>query len=54
MLGLYVSDHPLFGLEHVLAAAADISIAALTGRRQRPDGADRHDRRADQRRCSAR
>ena len=30
MLGLYVSDHPLFGLEHVLAKAADMSIAALT------------------------
>ncbi|MBV9594117.1 MAG: DNA polymerase III subunit alpha, partial [Actinobacteria bacterium] len=29
MLGLYVSDHPLFGVEHVLAAAADISIATL-------------------------
>jgi DNA polymerase III subunit alpha len=29
MLGLYVSDHPLFGLEHVLARAADMSIAAL-------------------------
>ena len=27
MLGLYVSDHPLFGLEHVLAGAADMSIA---------------------------
>ncbi|MDQ6849484.1 MAG: DNA polymerase III subunit alpha [Actinomycetota bacterium] len=27
MLGLYVSDHPLFGLEHVLAGAADDSIA---------------------------
>ena len=27
MLGLYVSDHPLFGLEHVLASAADSSIA---------------------------
>ena len=27
MLGLYVSDHPLFGLEHVLARAADTSIA---------------------------
>jgi DNA polymerase-3 subunit alpha len=27
MLGLYVSDHPLFGLEHVLGAAADDSIA---------------------------
>ena len=29
MLGLYVSDHPLFGVEHVLAGAADTSIAAL-------------------------
>jgi len=29
MLGLYVSDHPLFGLEHVLAGAADQSIAAV-------------------------
>jgi DNA polymerase-3 subunit alpha len=29
MLGLYVSDHPLFGLEHVLSKAADMSIAAL-------------------------
>jgi DNA polymerase III subunit alpha len=29
MLGLYVSDHPLFGVEHVLSAAADVSIAAL-------------------------
>ncbi len=29
MLGLYVSDHPLLGLEHVLAQHADCSIAAL-------------------------
>jgi DNA polymerase III subunit alpha len=29
MLGLYVSDHPLRGLEHVLAAAADHAIPAL-------------------------
>ncbi len=29
MLGLYVSDHPLSGLEHVLAAAADVSLATL-------------------------
>jgi DNA polymerase-3 subunit alpha len=28
MLGLYVSDHPLFGLEHILAGAADVTIAA--------------------------
>jgi len=38
MLGLYVSDHPLFGVEHVLSAAADCSIAALTGSDDRPDG----------------
>src|SRR3954447_20300263 len=31
MLGLYVSDHPLFGIEHVLAAAVDCSVSALTG-----------------------
>ena len=29
MLGLYVSDHPLQGLEHVLDAERDISLAAL-------------------------
>ncbi|MCL2466745.1 MAG: DNA polymerase III subunit alpha [Micrococcales bacterium] len=38
MLGLYVSDHPLSGLEHVLAAAADTSIATLVGDEERPDG----------------
>jgi DNA polymerase-3 subunit alpha len=37
MLGLYVSDHPLFGVEHVLAAASDCSIAALSDE-SRPDG----------------
>ncbi|MEP6799475.1 MAG: DNA polymerase III subunit alpha, partial [Lapillicoccus sp.] len=29
MLGLYVSDHPLFGIEHVLAQHADTSIVSL-------------------------
>ncbi len=29
MLGLYVSDHPLFGVEHILAAATDCTIAQL-------------------------
>ncbi|MEZ5115611.1 MAG: DNA polymerase III subunit alpha [Candidatus Nanopelagicales bacterium] len=29
MLGLYVSDHPLHGVEHVLAKSADCSIASL-------------------------
>jgi DNA polymerase-3 subunit alpha len=31
MLGLYVSDHPLLGVEHILAAATDCSIAQLLG-----------------------
>jgi DNA polymerase-3 subunit alpha len=38
MLGLYVSDHPLFGVEHVLAGAADCTLAALA-ESERPDGA---------------
>ena len=31
MLGLYVSDHPLLGVEHILSAAADMPISALSG-----------------------
>ena len=31
MLGLYVSDHPLFGVEHLLSDRADAAIAQLTG-----------------------
>jgi DNA polymerase III subunit alpha len=38
MLGLYVSDHPLFGLEHVLSSAADCSIASLLTDESRSDG----------------
>jgi DNA polymerase-3 subunit alpha len=38
MLGLYVSDHPLFGIEHVLASAVECSIASLTGSEERADG----------------
>ena len=38
MLGLYVSDHPLSGLEHVLAQSADVSIATLLADEFRPDG----------------
>jgi DNA polymerase III subunit alpha len=38
MLGLYVSDHPLFGIEHVLASAADCPIAAVLTDESRPDG----------------
>jgi len=29
MLGLYVSDHPLLGVEHVIAAAADCTVQRL-------------------------
>ena len=36
MLGQYVSDHPLLGLEHVLQRAADTSLSSLT---ERADGA---------------
>ncbi|NCT89959.1 DNA polymerase III subunit alpha [Cellulomonas sp. APG4] len=38
MIGLYVSDHPLSGLEHVLAAAGDCSIATLSTDETRADG----------------
>ncbi len=38
MLGLYVSDHPLFGLEHVLQRSADVSIANLLTDETRADG----------------
>lgn len=31
MLGLYVSDHPLFGIEHVLSDKSDAAISQLTG-----------------------
>ncbi|WP_333768245.1 DNA polymerase III subunit alpha [Streptomyces sp. IBSBF 2435] len=37
MLGLYVSDHPLFGIEHILGDKTDAAIAALAGDYQ--DGA---------------
>ncbi|WP_392425804.1 DNA polymerase III subunit alpha [Barrientosiimonas humi] len=38
MLGLYVSDHPLLGLEHVLTKHADTSISRLIGEDGPPDG----------------
>ena len=37
MLGLYVSDHPLTGLEHVLANAADCTIGQLLTDEERSD-----------------
>ncbi|WP_029068846.1 DNA polymerase III subunit alpha [Jonesia quinghaiensis] len=38
MLGLYVSDHPLSGIEHVLTQSSDLAIANLLGDEARPDG----------------
>ncbi len=38
MLGLYVSDHPLMGLEHVLSQGTDCSIGQLMLDEERPDG----------------
>lgn len=38
MLGLYVSDHPLSGLEHVLRSAADCTIGQLLEDESRQDG----------------
>ncbi len=38
MLGLYVSDHPLQGLEHVLKASSDCTVGELLTDPERPDG----------------
>ncbi|HJU98162.1 MAG TPA: DNA polymerase III subunit alpha [Jiangellaceae bacterium] len=38
MLGLYVSDHPLFGLEHVLTRLTDRTIASLSDEDESPPG----------------
>ena len=38
MLGLYVSDHPLLGLEHVLRASSDCTIGQLVTDTERADG----------------
>ncbi|MDF1603086.1 DNA polymerase III subunit alpha [Nocardioides sp. YIM 152315] len=38
MLGLYVSDHPLLGLEHVLSQGTDCTIGQLMLDEGRPDG----------------
>lgn len=37
MLGLYVSDHPLQGLEHILAKEADVTIGRLLADEERGD-----------------
>ena len=39
MLGLYVSDHPLLGLEGILGKLSDTEISDLIGDEERPDGA---------------
>ena len=42
MLGLYVSDHPLFGVEHIIAAESDCSVSDLMGDdTERPRSGDR-------------
>ncbi|HRD61440.1 MAG TPA: DNA polymerase III subunit alpha, partial [Nocardioides sp.] len=38
MLGLYVSDHPLNGLEHVLSQGTDCTIGQLLADEERPHG----------------
>jgi DNA polymerase III subunit alpha len=38
MLGLYVSDHPLMGLEHILANGSDCTVGQLLVDEDRPDG----------------
>ncbi|MEO6020899.1 MAG: OB-fold nucleic acid binding domain-containing protein, partial [Knoellia sp.] len=38
MLGLYVSDHPLFGVEHILQQHADTAIATLSAEEGKPEG----------------
>ncbi len=40
MLGLYVSDHPLNGIEHILAEASDARIAELIAAEDRADGSN--------------
>jgi DNA polymerase-3 subunit alpha len=40
MLGLYVSDHPLMGLEHLLSVGTDCTIGQLLVDEERPDGAN--------------
>ena len=38
MLGLYVSDHPLLGVEHILRSNTDMSISTLLSDESTPDG----------------
>jgi DNA polymerase III subunit alpha len=43
MLGLYVSDHPLFGIEHIIARESDCSLADLTAEDAERPRTDRSD-----------
>ena len=45
MLGLYVSDHPLLGLEHVLSQGTDCTIGQLMLDEERADGSPDHHQR---------
>jgi DNA polymerase-3 subunit alpha len=45
MLGLYVSDHPLLGIEHLIANGTDISVAELMATAE--DGEEDDDRPLD-------
>jgi DNA polymerase-3 subunit alpha len=47
MLGLYVSDHPLLGLEHALAAETDCSVAQLLSATDEPERSSSRGDRAD-------
>ena len=48
MLGLYVSDHPLLGMEHALAAETDCSVAQLLSATDEPERSSRGDGRDSQ------
>jgi DNA polymerase III subunit alpha len=48
MLGLYVSDHPLLGMEHALAAETDCSVAQLLSATDEPERSSRSDGRDSQ------
>jgi DNA polymerase III subunit alpha len=44
MLGLYVSDHPLLGIEHIIERDTDISVAELTATADDEDSGEEEDR----------
>jgi len=44
MLGLYVSDHPLFGIEHIIARESDCSLADLMAEEAEPSRSRSGDR----------